>query len=428
MGDMSSVAIDELIVGRRLTGPIHDRSGVLLLAAGGTITTENLDRIKARDIQVVLMHAEDAKRATASEMNAPAVSSLVEDQASINERIASLVQGGPAFVNRGPSLCHSIVRHGCKRYDPGVRAKAIHVKKECERAVEHVTNVATTGEDVDGDVVVNAAAAEIEMLKVDLENTLTSAFESGDDATIAEHSLKNAILGMSIGIELGLDQENTRTVGVAGCLQDLGMSQLSSEIRYPTRSLTLSEELELQKVPGRTVDALERMHDIPHVVRLIVYQVHERPDGSGYPRGLTRQAIHVCARTLQVSNAYVEMTSATQHRAALMPYSAMHSLVQQASTGRVDADVVRTMLHVTSLYPIGSFVTLSDSSVAQVLRSNGPSFTQPIVTRLVTAEGQPVESDDDENVIDLLQTELKIVQALPTPGRNEVAEINSLQN
>ena len=74
---------------------------------------------------------------------------------------------------------------------------------------------------------------------------------------------------------------------------------------------------------------------------------------------------------------------------------------------------MRALLHTLALFPIGSYVTLSDGSVAKVLRTNGKEYTKPIVQRLQNGSGCFVEPDDDDQLVDLTKSELTVVQALP---------------
>jgi hypothetical protein len=102
-----------------------------------------------------------------------------------------------------------------------------------------------------------------------------------------------------------------------------------------------------------------------------------------------------------------------------MPYAAMECLLRQAKQRKVDAEVVRALLQVNSLFPIGSFVTLSDGSVAKVLRRNANQYSTPIVQLLQLPNGETVEGDSE--IIDLSTESLHVVQALPAPGSNQTA-------
>jgi hypothetical protein len=73
-----------------------------------------------------------------------------------------------------------------------------------------------------------------------------------------------------------------------------------------------------------------------------------------------------------------------------------------------------------SLFPIGSYARLSDGSVARVVRANRKSFVRPLVALVEDASGNAIERPDDSALIDLSVSELKVREALPAPGSNEI--------
>jgi hypothetical protein len=169
-----------------------------------------------------------------------------------------------------------------------------------------------------------------------------------------------------------------------------------------------------------TLRLLEKLCGIPGVVPVVAYQVHECPNGSGYPQGRPRDRIHIMARILSVSDRYDALVSPRPFRPPLTPYAAMECLLRQAASGDVDPDVVRALLMVQSLFPIGSYVTLSDGSTARVLRRNGDKFSHPIVRIIKDSEGKDVPENSALAIIDLSAAGLNVVQALPNPGSNAV--------
>mgnify|MGYP001376759108 CR=1 FL=1 len=254
----------------------------------------------------------------------------------------------------------------------------------------------------------------------DIGGTLCSTLRDLSANSLEEHAVKLAVVAMAIGIELGLDQDNARQIGVAGLLVDVGMTQIPEEITTAERRLTIAEYVLLQRHPIHAADRLERMSGIPHLTKIIAYQVHERPDGTGYPRGRTEATIHQFARILHVADSYVAMTSVRPYRPPVLPYIAMKALLGQAQRNKVEPACVRALLRLLSLFPLGSLVALSDGSVAQTFRANGEDFNNPIVAVLLNAQGERLEPDDEPVLLDLAQSELTIVQALPKPCREMV--------
>src|SRR5205085_4125805 len=111
------------------------------------------------------------------------------------------------------------------------------------------------------------------------------------------------------------------------------------------------------------------------------------------------------------------LTSNRPFRPALMSYAAMECLLKQAQQKLMDPNVVRSLLHVLSLFPVGSFLRFTDGSVGRVLRRNGNQYMQPIVQLLHDRQGNRCELEDASTIINLAESELKIEHAMPTPGR-----------
>lgn len=421
MSKAVAVRISDIILGRELNLPIHDTKGLLLLAAGAKFTAEVKQKLLERGITYVVLDECDASNMTLASRPSGEVAALARLDTQLNERLETLIRSGAMTVrNSGPPLLQRVIQHGRKNYDAETRQQLASQQQAATQAVETMMADVAEGRELNGGGVNQLAGSCAEGLVIDIGNTLSVSFQQNQDSTIEKHAVSVALLGMAIGIEMGLDIDNVQTIGMAGLVQDLGMTRIPSDIRKAHRPLSPIEFLEVQKHPIWTANILERTNGLPKIVQLVAYQTHERPDGSGYPRKRERKSIHLFARILHVADAYTAMTAERPHRAPMMAYAAIETLLRQARRGQVDPQVVRAMLNVVSLFPIGSFVTLSDGSVAQVLRSNGANFTKPVVLRVQDGQGQPVPSDSDAALVDLTQADLSVVQALPTPGREEI--------
>jgi HD-GYP domain-containing protein (c-di-GMP phosphodiesterase class II) len=192
------------------------------------------------------------------------------------------------------------------------------------------------------------------------------------------------------------------------------------EILAARRWLTDREHYEIKKHPIHTMRLLERMCGVPPVVPLIAYQLHERPNGSGYPQGRPASRIHLMAAILGVADAYCALVSPRPFRPALIPNSAIACLIRHAVVGNHDTRAVRALLNVQSLFAIGSYVTLSNGSVARVLRRNGDKYAQPIVRIVQDENAQAVPEDSETAIVDLAADGLEVVQALRAPGSHTV--------
>jgi DNA-binding CsgD family transcriptional regulator len=76
----------------------------------------------------------------------------------------------------------------------------------------------------------------------------------------------------------------------------------------------------------------------------IAVQHHERLDGSGYPRGLSGEAISPAGRILAAADTYHAMTELRPHRPARTPEEAATTLRAEVAAGRLDGDAVDAVL------------------------------------------------------------------------------------
>jgi HD-GYP domain-containing protein (c-di-GMP phosphodiesterase class II) len=221
------------------------------------------------------------------------------------------------------------------------------------------------------------------------------------NSTIFSHSMNVASLAVALGVTLGLDETSLCDLGTGCLVHDAGMLHIDQNAYQSKHVLDAHEFVEIAKHPIIAADLLyKNMQQVPVGVRMIVYQMHERCDGSGYPRGSTGGQIHPLAKIAMVADAYVALVSERPHRPALLPYHAIAKMLTDVRDGLFDATVVRALVHTISLFPIGSFVELADGRVGKTIRANGPAYDRPIVEIW-----QRTNLSAAPEVVDLLATE-----------------------
>jgi len=428
--DQVSISLNDLIIGRTLNSPLYDKQGVLLLAANSEITQEVKDALKNRGDKTVMVSQEDLSRVTLSQVDPGNIKSIAQFDTELTKKIDAIVESGLLTVkNDGPAVKNNVAFLGRKGYDKKQREHLVQQHDLNGQALDSMISEALHGETMDGDIVSAMAAQYLQEMTTDTDNVLTSAMENFQRDSIASRSLEVSLLAMAIGIEMDLDADNARNLAVAGLVHDWGMMRVPEEIRNATERLNQIQMLEIKKHPIYSLEMLQNVSSLPRVVSVIAYQVHERFNGTGYPRGRKGNSIHQFARILQIADAFIGMTSQRPYRDPMMRYAAMECLIRQAKERYVDPDIVRALLKIQSLFPIGSFVTLTDGSVAQVVRRNQDFYTEPIVARVQDAQGNNVDREHDSNLINLREAEgLKVLQALPTPGSNEIVFSDDLYN
>jgi HD-GYP domain-containing protein (c-di-GMP phosphodiesterase class II) len=150
-------------------------------------------------------------------------------------------------------------------------------------------------------------------------------------------------LAAAAGRQLDLGEAQLRTLYRAGLVHDFGRLGVSNSIWDKRRSLGPGEWERVRLYPHFT----ERMlHQSPTLAPLgrIVVQHRERLDGSGYPRGLTGQAISADARILGAADAYQAMREPRPHRLPHTPETAAAELRTEVRRGRLDSEAVEAVL------------------------------------------------------------------------------------
>ena len=169
---------------------------------------------------------------------------------------------------------------------------------------------------------------------------LAEALDLRDSGTAA-HSQTVGILCSGIAEALGLPAERVERIRLAGILHDVGKLAVPDDILQKPGRLTDAEYAEMKKHSelGARVIAAAGMEDISSWVLCH----HERPDGRGYPQGLSGDEIALEARILAVGDAYEAMTSDRPYRKAPGIEFAIKELERGVDT-QFDRDVVAALL------------------------------------------------------------------------------------
>ncbi len=136
------------------------------------------------------------------------------------------------------------------------------------------------------------------------------------DAYTAGHQLRSADLARAIAAEMGLTKDQIDGIRMAGSIHDIGKLSIPSEILSKPTKLTEIEFALIKQHPLKGYEILKNV-DSPWPLAQIVYQHHERMDGSGYPRSLRGNDILMEARILAVADVVEAMASHRPYRPAL---------------------------------------------------------------------------------------------------------------
>ena len=187
------------------------------------------------------------------------------------------------------------------------------------------------------------AAARLRAAAAQMVDAMVAAVELHDPST-AGHQRRVAGLSAAIGEELHLSPRTMDTLRTAAVLHDVGMTAVPESILGKAGPLDDEESAVVRRHPEAARRILERLAS-GGLVADIVTEHHERVDGSGYPRGLSGEAIRREARIIAVADSVEAMMSGRPHRRALSRDEAL-AVLRRGSGTLYDAEAVDACLRV----------------------------------------------------------------------------------
>jgi len=142
------------------------------------------------------------------------------------------------------------------------------------------------------------------------------------------HQKRVAELARTIATEMRLSSEQIDGLRLAAQIHDIGKIIVPSEILSKPGLLSESEWGLVKNHSAIGYELLKDM-DFPWPVAEIIYQHHERLDGSGYPRGLKGEEIMIEARILAVADVVEAMSSHRPYREAFTLEEALAEVEQK---------------------------------------------------------------------------------------------------
>jgi HD-GYP domain-containing protein (c-di-GMP phosphodiesterase class II) len=161
-------------------------------------------------------------------------------------------------------------------------------------------------------------------------SSLNLALREKDPYT-AGHNERVARIAVDIGVAMGLGILELETLMLAGRLHDIGKIGVPQDIlNKPSR---LNPE-ECEQIRSHVACGYRILSDIPFdgPVAKAVLQHHERFDGTGYPEGLSGEAILLEARILAVADVYEALSSDRPYRAGMGAIDAANYIFNNAGS------------------------------------------------------------------------------------------------
>ena len=254
-----------------------------------------------------------------------------------------------------------------------------------------------------------------DFVKNDKKNILLIEMQKYSSPTnyLVMHSLRSSIFAIIIGLQLKMPPHRLIELGAACLLHEIGMFRLPPQYYMYDAPLTEEGKKALFTHPVLSYNIL-KTSSFSLAICLGVLEHHERENGMGYPRGLTKEKISIYGKIIAVACSYEAVTSPRPYKEAQDASSGIVEMIKN-NNGQYDEIILKALLYSLSFYPVGMYVHLSNGKIAKVIDINPTDPRLPLVEiyKETGPSGDPITVQTKANEItvkrQLTKEELKSI-------------------
>jgi putative nucleotidyltransferase with HDIG domain len=339
VGAMRLVSIHNCEEGLILAKPIFDQNSRVLLNAGSLLTLEFIHRLKEKKIHYVYVESEMTKDV---EVNEHISTNLRFETASkLNEVFSNLKEGKPAKNNTLGRV--RLIRDLNQVFDKIM--KEMHTSKHLINLLSH------------------------------MQFSLDQLFE---------HSVNVSLYALSIGKHMGLKDSELHVLGLGALFHDIGKLKSKQDFK-----LKDEKKADWKNHPEVGFEMLRRESEFHLLVAHCAYQHHENFDGSGFPRGIKGNEIHLYAKIISVAEAFDHLIT----KKSFLPHEAMEIIMGRCYS-RYDINVAEAFKNAVAIYPVGVTVVLNTGETGVVIGYNKKYPQRPKVRIFRDKEGKKLQVEE----------------------------------
>lgn len=174
------------------------------------------------------------------------------------------------------------------------------------------------------------AASSVAVLGNDPVTVSQLTYSLHTDHSLATHATNISAYATLLGRELGLAGNELAQLTTGAMLHDMGMLDVDAVIlNKPGRLLDCERRL-VQGHPGLGLQRVIDRRDLAEGAMMMIYQHHERLNGTGYPVTLSGNEIHPWGRLCSIVDVYAALTCDRPQRQPVLSQTALAVLERGA--------------------------------------------------------------------------------------------------
>jgi HD-GYP domain-containing protein (c-di-GMP phosphodiesterase class II) len=201
---------------------------------------------------------------------------------------------------------------------------------------------------------------------------------SDDYEKMMLHTVDVTFASLRVGKGMGYDTKR---------LLELGLASFQ-EGRLDEQELAV-----IRNHPEISYQALSRLGKGYEWLAETALQVHERSDGSGYPKGLKGEEISEIASIIGLIDTYVALIKNRPYRDKLVQTDAIKFIIKEAKA-LFPAKVLKGFLNQISLFPVNTIVRLNNKSIGRVLSTDKNQPLRPTIELLYSSRGNRLQEKE----------------------------------
>ncbi len=216
------------------------------------------------------------------------------------------------------------------------------------------------------------------------------------------HPLDVTFVALRMAQGMGYENGHLSDLGLAAFLENVGMYRVPEAILDKTGPLDEEEMAVIKGHPEMSRRILIKLGDDYRWLADVALEIHERSDGSGYPKGLKGNEISEMASIIGLADTYVAMIKRRPYRDKFLQTDAIKTIIKEEK-GLFPTEVLKVFLDRISLFPVNTLVRLNNKSIGRVISTDHNQPLRPIVELICDGHGHILK---DRQVIRLCDNPL----------------------